>query len=182
MPPDISPKHLIAGIAGVAFFAAGLSQLCTKSGENQDSDDGPGLLKSLLLFCYSCFIKPHKRTGNGSQQDHLESFYATQATIYDKTRKALLHGREDMLALVAAQLQFKARNSQNGEREKKPVWVDVRYLAPAHMSIYLHIIGRRRNRVEYRGYGRVRECSGVLLASLSGRLLAFTLRCGKEAL
>ena len=135
MPPDISPKHLIAGIAGVAFFAAGLSQLYTKNGSNQyNSDDGPGLFKSLLLFCYSCFIKPHKRSSNGSQQDHLESFYATQATIYDKTRKALLHGREDMLALVAVQLQFKARNSQDEASRKKRIWVDVRHLHLATCS------------------------------------------------
>lgn len=130
MPPDISPRHLIAGMAGVAFFAAGLSQLYTKTGSSQNSDAGPGLFKSLLLFCYSCFIKPHKRNVNGSQQDHLESFYATQATIYDKSRKALLHGREDMLALVAAQLKFKAGNSQDGDGRKQRIWVDVRRLSP----------------------------------------------------
>jgi betaine lipid synthase len=127
VPPDINPKHLMAGIAGVAFFAVGLSQLYTKSALEQDKEDGPGLLKSLLLFCYSCFIKPHKRTGNGSQQDHLESFYGAQATIYDKTRKALLRGREDMLALVASQVQFKTRISQTGKGSKKRVWVDVSY-------------------------------------------------------
>lgn len=130
MPPDISPKHILAGIAGVALFTAGLSQLYTKRSSNQNSDDGPGLFKSLLLFCYSCFIKPHQSSDNDSQQEHLESFYSTQATIYDKTRRGLLHGREDMLALVAAQLQFKARNSQMGEEKKKRVWVDVGYLAP----------------------------------------------------
>jgi betaine lipid synthase len=128
LPPDISPKHLLAGVTGVAFFAAGLLQLYTKPSSIQNSDDGPGLLKSLLLFCYSCFIKPHNATGNGSQQDHLESFYATQATIYDRTRKALLHGREDMLALVGAQLQFKGRNSLKGDAKRKRIWVDVGFI------------------------------------------------------
>lgn len=126
MSPDISsPEQVIAGMAGVAFLVAALSHFYAKSGSNQNSDDRPGLLKSLLLFCYSCFIKPHKRNSNGSQQSHLESFYASQATVYDKTRKALLHGRQDMLALVAAQLQFKARDSQDGDGGKKRIWVDV---------------------------------------------------------
>lgn len=129
MPPDISPKYILAGIASAGFFAIGLSKLCTPIGSSKKSDDGPGLFKSMFLFCYSCFLKPHAGKGNGSQQEHLESFYATQATIYDKTRKALLHGREDMLALVAAQLQFKAANSQDGRGKKKSVWVDVRTLA-----------------------------------------------------
>ena len=129
MPPDISPKYLLAGIASVGFFAIGLSKLYIQDGSGKKSNDDPGLIKAMFLFCYSCFFKPHAGGGNGSQQDHLESFYATQATIYDKTRKALLHGREDMLALVAAQLQFKAGNSQDVKGKNKRVWVDVRYLS-----------------------------------------------------
>jgi betaine lipid synthase len=69
-------------------------------------------------FFYSCFLKPHTAKGE-SQQDALESFYKAQAAAYDTTRKRLLHGREDMLAMVAAQVKQKAYNS-------KPVWVDVR--------------------------------------------------------
>lgn len=40
------------------------------------------------------------------------------------TRKALLKGREDMLALAAAQLRFKAEK-QDGGAGKKRIWVDV---------------------------------------------------------
>jgi betaine lipid synthase len=127
LPPDIAPNQLLAGIAGVAIFAFGLSQLYTQS--NQKSDDGPGLFKSLLLFCYSCFIKPHAASDErGSQQAHLEGFYSSQAKIYDKTRKTLLKGREDMLALVAAQLRFKAEKDKTGKRghgKQKRIWVDV---------------------------------------------------------
>jgi betaine lipid synthase len=130
-PPDLSPKLLFAGIAGVVFFAVGLSQLSAKQNKNK-GERTPGLARSVLLFCYSCFFKPHNGDGKGTQQDALESFYASQAGIYDKTRKTLLKGREDMLALVAAQLQFKAEKS---DKEKKRIWVDVcpglRFPAPS---------------------------------------------------
>ena len=43
-----------------------------------DGDDGaqkpPSILRSLLLFCYSCFLKPHEKSTDGSQQGALESF------------------------------------------------------------------------------------------------------------
>ena len=122
IPPDLSPKLLFAGIAGLVFVAVGVSRLTSKP--SQKSDENPGLVKSLLLFCYSCFLKPHKGDKRGgSQQDALESFYAAQAGVYDATRKTLLKGREDMLALVAAQLRFKAEG--HGEGKKKRIWVDV---------------------------------------------------------
>ncbi|KAI7087873.1 hypothetical protein KC363_g8091 [Hortaea werneckii] len=74
-------------------------------------------------FAYSCFLKPHSGDGSGSQQDALESFYKHQASVYDATRTRLLQGREDMLALVAAQVKYR---SQSGQREqKKPIWVDI---------------------------------------------------------
>jgi betaine lipid synthase len=41
------------------------------------------------------------------------------------TRKALLKGREDMLALAAAQLRFKAEKQENGGAGRKRIWVDV---------------------------------------------------------
>lgn len=69
-------------------------------------------------FFYACMLKPHNGDKNGSQQEALESFYKAQAAAYDKTRSRLLHGREDMLGMVAAQL--KQRQFTN-----KPVWVDV---------------------------------------------------------
>ena len=73
-------------------------------------------------FIYSCFLKPHTGDGNGSQQDALESFYKAQASVYDATRRRLLHGREDMLGLVAAQCKFR---TDTGALTRKPIWVDV---------------------------------------------------------
>lgn len=46
-----------------------------------------------------------------------------QANVYDATRKRLLCGREDMLALAAAQLRFQA--GQGHLSGSKPIWVDV---------------------------------------------------------
>ena len=73
-------------------------------------------------FAYSCFLKPHSGDGTGKQQDALESFYSSQATIYDATRARLLQGRQEMLALVAAQLRYRR---ESGQITKKPIWVDV---------------------------------------------------------
>lgn len=73
-------------------------------------------------FAYSCFLKPHSGDASGSQQDALESFYKSQASIYDATRTRLLQGREDMLALVAAQVKHRCRN---GQINHKPIWVDI---------------------------------------------------------
>lgn len=130
LPHDVDSKFVFAGIAGVFCFAIGLSRVLggTKLG-SENSNETPGLAKSLLLFAYSCFLKPHEGDGKGTQQDALESFYKTQAGIYDSTRRALLKGREDMLALVAAQLEAKAEKSDTKTRNKtKRVWVDVRRL------------------------------------------------------
>ncbi|KAM0721080.1 hypothetical protein Q7P37_003366 [Cladosporium fusiforme] len=73
-------------------------------------------------FAYNCFLKPHSGDGSGSQQDALESFYMAQASIYDATRMRLLQGREDMLALVAAQAKHR---QQTGQIRSKPIWVDI---------------------------------------------------------
>ena len=77
-------------------------------------------------FAYICFFKP-LNVGNSAevqslsgQQRALEAFYRTQASIYDATRSTLLHGREDMLQLAAAQLKHRSRNGST-----KPIWVDV---------------------------------------------------------
>jgi betaine lipid synthase len=123
LPPDIGSNYLYAGIAGVTLFAVGLSKLYSKP--RQDNDGNPGLIKAFFLFCYSCFIKPHSDAENASQQAHLESFYAAQSGVYDRTRRTLLKGREDMLALVAAQLRFKADANGSGDEGKKRIWVDV---------------------------------------------------------
>lgn len=109
---------------GVTLFVIGLLQLSPK--QSSDKKDDPSRLISLLLFCYSCFLKPHSAgtTVTGTQQDFLEAFYSSQVGIYDATRKTLLKGREDMLALVAAQLRLKAEKGDGGSRKKR-IWVDV---------------------------------------------------------
>ena len=121
LPPEAEYTPLLAGAA-----AAALGGLClyTLVSPGKAGDEAPGLAKSFFLFFYSCFVKPHRGDGNGSQQDALESFYGAQAGAYDSTRKVLLKGREDMLALAGAQL--KARSSGGKGDKKKRVWVDVR--------------------------------------------------------
>jgi len=81
-----------------------------------------GAIQPYYQFAYSCFFKPHTGDGTGSQQDALESFYSSQASIYDTTRTRLLQGREDMLALVAAQARYRR---ENGQMNQKPIWVDI---------------------------------------------------------
>ncbi|KAL2147177.1 hypothetical protein VTI28DRAFT_132 [Corynascus sepedonium] len=127
-PPEsvISPQVFVSGLAGVIFFTLGFYQLSTKpsQGPQDGGNDEPGIIKSILLFCYSCFLKPHSRAARGDQQGALESFYAGQAGVYDATRKILLKGREDMLALAAAQLRLKAEKEDAGAGKKR-IWVDV---------------------------------------------------------
>ncbi|KAF4818786.1 hypothetical protein CGCSCA5_v004997 [Colletotrichum siamense] len=123
MPLDMDFKTTFAGLSAVILggllFSKILPQNDTKSGE------APSLLRSFSLFFYSCFIKPHDGDKEGNQQGALESFYKKQAGVYDATRKPLLQGREDMLALVAAQLKAKApKGSKKGEKERR-IWVDV---------------------------------------------------------
>lgn len=123
--PDVDSKIFFAGIAGVFCFAIGLSRVFAGT-SSETKDETPGLARSLLLFAYSCFLKPHEGDGKGTQQDALESFYKTQAGVYDSTRRALLKGREDMLALVAAQLEAKAEGGKTKPgKQTKRVWVDV---------------------------------------------------------
>ncbi|KAK4175444.1 hypothetical protein QBC36DRAFT_291466 [Triangularia setosa] len=138
---DIHP--IFAGITGGLLFFAGLIQLSNKrvpqkSGPEHQHDE-PGLIRALFLFCYSCFFKPHSGSNKASQQGALESFYASQASVvqfskldypgsnmssYDVTRKLLLRGREDMLALAAAQLLHKAEKEGRRANNKR-IWVDV---------------------------------------------------------
>ena len=120
-PPDLGLQLILSGIVGVVSFALGLSRLYRSP--SQDGEQNPGLVKSVLVFCYSCFIKPHSGGSKDNQQDALESFYSSQADVYDVTRSKLLKGREDMLALAAAQLLVKGGK---GPRDgKKRIWVDV---------------------------------------------------------
>ncbi|KAI9882914.1 MAG: S-adenosylmethionine-dependent methyltransferase [Watsoniomyces obsoletus] len=83
--------------------------------------DEPSGFRSLCVFIYASFLKPHTGDDEGYQQQHaLESFYKSQASVYDATRRRLLRGREDMLGIVAAQLRHRADTGQLAER----IWVD----------------------------------------------------------
>lgn len=126
LSPEVDSKIVFAGIAGVFCFAIGLSRVFATTSLEVNEDQTPGFAKSLLLFAYGCFLKPHRGDSKGTQQDALESFYKAQAGIYDSTRRTLLKGREDMLALVAAQLEAKAEkaDSKMGMKPKR-IWVDV---------------------------------------------------------
>jgi betaine lipid synthase len=109
----------LAGIALVVF----LSSVFLVAFFDAEKLSGPfATVAAYGRFAYACFFKPHSGDGSGSQQDALESFYKAQATAYDATRNRLLHGREDMLCLVASHLKQKNFGS------KKPIWVDVRLL------------------------------------------------------
>lgn len=88
-----------------------------------------GSVEQAIRFCWNCFLKPHSGQKNRSQQDALESFYGAQASIYDATRTRLLRGREDMLGLVAAQLNERV---EAGTLPTKPIWVDVRISCRLH--------------------------------------------------
>ena len=79
-------------------------------------------VQTYAKFAWNCFLKPHGKGETGTQQDALESFYKTQASVYDATRSRLLQGREDMLDLVAAQMRQRV---DSGTVPSKPVWVDV---------------------------------------------------------
>lgn len=74
-------------------------------------------------FFYASFLKPHTTVSTNSQRDALENFYSSQADAYDVTRASLLKGREDMLALAAAQLKFREGRE---DMPKHRIWVDVR--------------------------------------------------------
>jgi betaine lipid synthase len=126
-PTMISPKLGFVGIASVVLFAVGLSRLSMTSQDEDDGEENPGPLKSILLFCYSCFFKPHS-SYNGDQRDALENFYSGQARVYDSTRKVLLQGREDILALAAAALRFRAEKDGRSA-PKRRIWVDVRFVS-----------------------------------------------------
>ena len=85
---------------------------------------GSSALATLGKFFYACFLKPHNGDGASTgQQAALESFYKAQADVYDVSRKVLLRGREDMLGLAAAQLNYKAGKGNFSKR--KPIWVDI---------------------------------------------------------
>ncbi|KAL5332171.1 hypothetical protein BJX70DRAFT_408338 [Aspergillus crustosus] len=115
--------HLYISIAATAFLVSALVAIVLFVGSQKRSKANHNIGNlSYLKFIYASFLKPHDKGGN-SQQDALESFYKTQATVYDATRKRLLRGREDMLGLVAAQIKYKVENKEL--RKGKPIWVDI---------------------------------------------------------
>lgn len=136
---QLQPMHYagvaIALLGGACLFSLG------KGSADRENEAAPGILKSFFLFFYSSFLKPHKSGSKASQQDDLESFYKRQAGAYDATRGILLRGREDMLALVVAQLKSKADTAKEttGKDKTKRIWVDVSYLPPYERMLKLII-------------------------------------------
>ncbi|KAJ9194895.1 hypothetical protein DTO164E3_7099 [Paecilomyces variotii] len=120
IPSSLSSPHGYIAIA--AFFVSVLIvSVLIFSSQNAKSDYNSGIW-TYLKFAYASFLKPHEKGGNGQQQA-LESFYKTQASVYDATRSRLLRGREDMLGLLAAQLKLKSE--KQGAKAQKPIWVDI---------------------------------------------------------
>lgn len=84
-------------------------------------------IKTPLIFMWNCFFKPFtKKSGEGDQKDHLNAFYAGQASVYDTTRVHLLKGRETMLSLLAAHLKAQPVPLAKHDAPRKPrIWVDI---------------------------------------------------------
>lgn len=125
LTPNILPKdpHTQIFIAGVSvILLIGIIFAYTLKPKNSDRTE-PAAWESFVRFVYACFLKPHEGDSGAGQQAALESFYKAQADVYDVTRKTLLRGREDMLALVAAQLVQKAARDRS--HDPRRIWVDV---------------------------------------------------------
>ena len=120
-PSGLDNKLIYGGIAIAVFTGIYLTRTLTR----KDAEGRTNVLKSFLAFFWSSFIKPHQGDAKNNQQDALESFYKTQAGAYDATRKYLLRGREDMLGLVASQLQAKGNLSPERKGKHSLIWVDV---------------------------------------------------------
>ncbi|KAJ5408129.1 hypothetical protein N7509_002012 [Penicillium cosmopolitanum] len=109
-------------IAGAAFLVFALVALVLFVSFQQVKIDLNHGVFTYLKFIWASFLKPHDSQA-GDQQDALESFYKTQASVYDATRRRLLCGREDMLGLIAAQLKHKVESKEI--KSGKAVWVDI---------------------------------------------------------
>lgn len=76
-------------------------------------------VRSLMVFVWACFVRPMahkaKKHSSSEQQQALETFYKTQAHVYDKTRLMLLKGRTECLKLSVAHLA----------KKRDLVWIDV---------------------------------------------------------
>ncbi len=145
LPPGSELKIFLVGIG--VFLLIGICFSITSTKKAEDNEN-PTLVQSLWLFFYSCFLKPHRSDSKGNQQDALESFYKSQASAYDATRKRLLKGREDMLALAAAQLALKAKAV--GSNNDRKIWVDVCHQNQVFTTMSLtRITDRWRYRLEH---------------------------------
>jgi betaine lipid synthase len=115
------PRHQLSlvSICGILFALAWVILFFNEPSDLKKLYNNAGYI---VRFAWTCFFKPHTGDNTGNQQDALESFYKSQANIYDATRSKLLQGREDMLALVAAQARHR---HQTGQLSRKPIWVDV---------------------------------------------------------
>ncbi len=124
-------------------------------------------------FFYASFLKPHTTVSTNGQRDALESFYSSQADAYDVTRARLLKGREDMLALAAAQLKFR----EGGEdMPKHRIWVDVRAPPPTMPFDQTYPLDWRRDWVQYRSNAPIHRRARLLLSNLSSRFLSLTVQ------
>jgi betaine lipid synthase len=135
LPLDTQAVITFAGVGGAVVLLTGVCYYSLFSTESTKPNDNPGLLRALWLFVYSCFLKPHDGDQKGTQQDALESFYKNQAGAYDATRRALLKGRGDMLALAAAQLEHKAKEEGKVTENKRRIWVDVSHSSPCYPGL-----------------------------------------------
>ncbi|KAK0662856.1 hypothetical protein DIS24_g1550 [Lasiodiplodia hormozganensis] len=118
---DVQVALFLVGYVALLALILYIGFRWDKPGRKQ-SARSPNVVEAYIRFIWGCFVKPHTGDRNGSQQDALESFYKQQASVYDATRAKLLHGRNDMLGLAAAQLQQKANA---GLYPRKPIWIDV---------------------------------------------------------
>lgn len=120
---DVQVALFLVGYVALLALILYIGFRWDKPGRKQ-SACSPNVVEAYFRFIWGCFVKPHTGDRNGSQQDALESFYKQQASVYDATRAKLLHGRNDMLGLAAAQLQQKANA---GLYPRKPIWIDVSF-------------------------------------------------------
>ncbi|PSK56029.1 hypothetical protein B9Z65_4907 [Elsinoe australis] len=112
---QISLASVLLALVVITYFVCSFTELETARKVYAN-------LRTYGRFIWTCFFKPHTGDTSGQQQDALESFYKSQAGIYDATRSRLLDGRENMLGLVAAQIKYQAKS---GQLNQKPIWVDV---------------------------------------------------------
>ncbi|KAJ9606947.1 hypothetical protein H2200_008958 [Cladophialophora chaetospira] len=117
----LSEFHLEIGLIGVGFivFVTILGIVLHRLGGQIPINKLTS--NPYLRFVYACMLKPHDRCSTVDQQGALESFYSAQANVYDSTRRRLLRGREDMLAILVAKLQGKMGSAEG----RKPIWYDI---------------------------------------------------------